>query len=357
MARPTLASLAAELGVSRQTISNVINAPDRVKPATLERVRAAIEAAGYRPSAAARQLRTRRSMNLGMRLMPATDGINGSILDRFLHALTESAQDAGYRLTLFCADSHEDEVLQYGELLNVAGIDGFILTSSSRGDVRTKWLQDNGTPFAVFGRPWETAPGHDAAWHPWVDVDGAAGTAEAVTMLTGQGHTRIAFLGWQDGGPVGEDRQAGWERGMRALAPGQDVSRLCASAPDTISGGISGGRELIARGATAIVCASDSLAIGAAESLREIRPELFSPGQPAGPGVRAAVVGFDDTPVAAALGLSSVAQPVEDAARHIVRLLTFELAGHSGEGSAPEQHLLLAPHVVERVPLPLAPPR
>ena len=206
MARPTLASLAAELGVSRQTISNVINSPDRVKPATLERVRAAIEAAGYRPSAAARQLRTRRSMNLGMRLMPATDGINGSILDRFLHALTESAQDAGYRLTLFCADSHEDEVLQYGELLNVAGIDAFILTSSSRNDVRTKWLQDNGTPFAVFGRPWETAPGDDAARHPWVDIDGAAGTAEAVTMLTGQGHTHIAFLGWQDGGPVGEDR-------------------------------------------------------------------------------------------------------------------------------------------------------
>ena len=129
MARPTLASLAAELGVSRQTISNVINAPDRVKPATLERVRAAIEAAGYRPSAAARQLRTRRSMNLGMRLMPATDGINGSILDRFLHALTESAQDAGYRLTLFCADSHEDEVLQYGR---EAGPFGKVLRQTAR---------------------------------------------------------------------------------------------------------------------------------------------------------------------------------------------------------------------------------
>ncbi|MFJ5698298.1 LacI family DNA-binding transcriptional regulator [Arthrobacter sp. NPDC093139] len=352
MARPTLASLAAELGVSRQTISNVLNAPQRVKPATLDRVRAAIEAAGYRPSAAARQLRTRRSMNLGMRLMPVTDGINGSILDRFLHALTESAQGAGYRLTLFCADSHEDEVLQYGELLHVAGIDGFILTSSSRDDVRTKWLQDNGTPFAVFGRPWEDA----SAQHPWVDIDGAAGTGEAVSILAGQGHTRIAFLGWKDGGSVGDDRQSGWERAMGALGFSEDGSGLCTSATDTVTGGISGGRELIERGATAIVCASDSLAIGAAEILRELRPEQFLPGRPAGPGLRAAVVGFDDTPVAAALGLSSVAQPVEDAARHIVRLLTFELADRRGEGSAPEQHVLLAPHVVERVPLPLAAP-
>ena len=143
---------------------------------------------------------------------------------------------------------------------------------------------------------------------------------------------------------------------MRALGLSDDGSGLCTSATDTVAGGISGGRELIVRGATAIVCASDSLAIGAAEILRELRPEQFLPGQPAGPGLRAAVVGFDDTPVAAALGLSSVAQPVEDAARHIVRLLTFELA-RPGEGSAPEQHVLLAPHVVERVPLPLAAPR
>lgn len=134
MPRPTLASLAGELAVSRQTISNVLNAPHKVKPATRERVQAAIVAAGYRPSAAARQLRTQRSMNFGMRLLPATDGINGAVLDRFLHALTEAAQSAGYRLTLFCADSDRDEIRQYEQLLDVAGLDGFILTSSTPDD-------------------------------------------------------------------------------------------------------------------------------------------------------------------------------------------------------------------------------
>lgn len=361
MSRHTLASLASELGVSRQTISNVLNAPHKVKPATRERVQAAIAAAGYRPSAAARQLRTQRSMNFGMRLFPATDGINGAILDRFLHALTEAAQSAGYRLTLFCADSDEEEVRQYEQLLDVAGLDGFILTSSRPDDVRTHWLGERGTPFAVFGRPWDAA-GHSApADHPWVDVDGAAGTEEAVRMLLTQGHSRIGFLGWHTGSPVGADRRQGWERAMTAAGHGQDLHVLGVEAEDTVAGGASGAALLASRGATAMVCSSDSLALGAMEKLREAQPGAFLSGQPAGPAGRAAIVGFDDTPVAAALGLSSVAQPVEEAARHIIGLLTHELAGNaaaarSGAGAPPARQLLLAPRVVERIPLPLASP-
>jgi DNA-binding LacI/PurR family transcriptional regulator len=121
-------------------------------------------------------------------------------------------------------------------------------------------------------------------------------------------------------------------------------------AEETVPGGASGAALLASRGATAIVCSSDSLALGAAEKLRELLPGTARP----------AVVGFDNTPVAAALGLSSVAQPVEEAARHMIRVLTYELAG-DGTGAAsnppaapPEKQLLLAPHVVERVPLPLA---
>jgi DNA-binding LacI/PurR family transcriptional regulator len=364
LSRPTLASLASELAVSRQTISNVLNAPHKVKPATRERVQAAIAAAGYRPSAAARQLRTQRSMNFGMRLYPATDGINGAVLDRFLHALTEAAQSAGYRLTLFCADSDEDEVRQYEQLLDVAGLDGFILTSSTPDDVRSRWLQERGTPFAVFGRPWD-ADGHSSvADHAWVDVDGAAGTEAAVNVLLAQGHSRIGFLGWHTGNPVGADRRQGWERAMTAAGYGQDVPVLGVEAEDTVAGGASGAALLASRGATAEVCSSDSLALGAMEKLREARPGAFLSGQPAGPDGRAAIVGFDDTPVAAALGLSSVAQPVEEAARHIIRVLTHELAatpatavGNAGATvPPPARQLLLAPRVVERIPLPLAAP-
>ncbi|KQR72850.1 LacI family transcriptional regulator [Arthrobacter sp. Leaf337] len=351
MARPTLASLARELAVSRQTISNVLNAPHKVKPATRERIQAAIEAAGYRPSAAARQLRTQRSMNFGMRLLPATDGINGAVLDRFLHALTEATQAAGYRLTLFCADSDSDEIRQYEELLDVAGLDGFILTSSTPDDARTRWLQERGTPFAVFGRPWDSAGRPTSGSHSWVDVDGAAGTEQAVQMLLEQGHSRIGFLGWYTGNPVGADRRRGWQRAMDAAGHRRDVPDLSVEAEETVAGGASGAALLASRGATAIVCSSDSLALGAMEKLRELRPGTGRP----------AVVGFDNTPVAAALGLLSVAQPVEEAARHIIRVLTYELASNGTAGAAtpatnpPDRQLLLAPHVVERIPLPLAP--
>jgi len=361
LSRPTLASLASELAVSRQTISNVLNAPHKVKPATRERVQAAIAAAGYRPSAAARQLRTQRSMNLGMRLLPATDGINGAILDRFLHALTEAAQSAGYRLTLFCAESDEDEIRQYEQLLDVAGLDGFILTSSAPDDTRTRWLQARGTAFAVFGRPWDSAGQTVAADHPWVDVDGAAGTEGSVKMLLAQGHTRIGFLGWHAGSPVGDDRQLGWKRAMTAAGYGQDLVTLSVEAEDTVAGGTAGAAVLASRGATAMVCSSDSLALGAMGQLRESQPGAFlRGGGPARPNGQAAVVGFDDTPVAAALGLSSVAQPVEEAARHVIRLLTHELDGSGtsllSRGEGPERHLLLAPRVVERIPLALAAP-
>ncbi|MBA2390830.1 MAG: LacI family DNA-binding transcriptional regulator, partial [Geodermatophilaceae bacterium] len=86
-ARPTLKSVALRAEVSRQTVSNVINSPDIVSSQTAQRVRHAIAELDYRPSHAARQLRTRRSMMLALRLEPDRGGINGSVLDRFLHAV------------------------------------------------------------------------------------------------------------------------------------------------------------------------------------------------------------------------------------------------------------------------------
>src|SRR5690606_28551012 len=104
-ARVTIMDLADELGVSRQTISNVLNAPHRVKEETRLRVAQAIEARGYRPNQAARQLRSHISRNIGMRLQPAGDGINGAILTDFLYGLTAAAHRHGYRITLFGAET------------------------------------------------------------------------------------------------------------------------------------------------------------------------------------------------------------------------------------------------------------
>lgn len=346
--KPTLVSLAADLGVSRQTVSNVVNAPHLVKPSTRERVLAAIEESGYRPSSAARQLRTRRSMNLGMRLMPSTDGINGSILDRFLHALTESAQGQGYRLTLFCADSDQGEITRYQDLLQTADLDGFVLTGTHYGDSRTQWLLDNGVPFAAFGRPWSTSEDPSTSSHAWVDIDGGAGTREATEMLLGRGHTHVGFIGWPEGSGAGDDRRSGWRSAMEAAMEaaerpaGTALDALSEETDDDVAAGSAAAQRLIDAGATALVCASDSLALGALGTLRQLRPDTPD----------AAVVGFDDTPVAAAVGLSSVSQPVEEAARRIVSFLTQTLSDPA-DNAEPEQHVLLAPTLVQRMPHPL----
>lgn len=327
--RATLESVAARAGVSRQTVSNVLNSPHLVRPETTDRVRAAIDALGYRPSSAARQLRTGRSRVVGLRLEPVHDGINGAVLDRFLHALTESAQARGYRVMLFTAPDDEREIAQYRELLDTADLDAFVLTSTHRHDTRAAWLAEHDVPFVTFGRPWEQADDH-----PWVDVDGAAGTRAAVEHLRRLGHERIAYLGWPDGSDVGEDRAAGWASAMvEAGHDGTLLRRLHARVPDGVAAGAQAVERVLADAApTAVVCASDSLALGALTVARTRGSAL-------------AVVGFDDTPVAAAVGLTSVAQPLTEAAHRALDLLLDQL---DGTGGARSREVLLAPHLVER---------
>jgi DNA-binding LacI/PurR family transcriptional regulator len=337
--KPTLVTLARDLGVSRQTVSNAINAPHRVRPETLERVRQAIAEAGYRPSSAARQLKTRRSMNLGLRLYPSSDGINGSILDRFLHALTEAAQRRGYRLTLFTAADDAAEIAAYEELLQVADLDGFVLTSTHHGDARADWLLQHEVPFVAFGRPWSETVDPAGAPHEWVDVDGAAGTAEATRMLLGRGHRRVGFLGWPRGSGAGDDRRRGWAAAMTEAAPEQDLDELTVAVEDQVESGADAAEILLARGATAVVCASDSLALGAGTSWRRLRPGSWEEPH---------VVGFDDTPVARAVGLSSVSQPVEEAARRVVSLLLDQLSASAVPPREPRHELLTSRLVTRR---------
>lgn len=343
--RPTLETVAELAAVSRQTVSNVLNAPHLVRPETIARVRAVIDELGYRPHGAARQLRTRRSHVIGLRLEHTVDGINGAVLDRFLHSLTELAQVRGYRTMLFTAPDDADEIVQYAELLDVLDVDAFVLTSTHAGDQRTRWLADHDVPFVTFGRPWD--PDDAQPDHPWVDVDGAAGTRSAVEHLQELGHTDIAFIGWPAGSGVGDDRRAGWRRAMTAAGhPQHALDALDISVPDGVAQGAEAAARLLAMSSpTAFMCASDSLALGA---LAATRPSGMAAPVSAQPGP--AVVGFDDTPVARAVGLSSVAQPLTEAADRALALLLNQVDGPSAAPlpGGPDHHVLLAPSLVVR---------
>ncbi|WP_308120737.1 LacI family DNA-binding transcriptional regulator [Paractinoplanes bogorensis] len=317
----TIATVAQRAGVSRQTVSNVINTPDVVREETRERVREAISALGYRVNQAARQMRTGRSRLIAVRIEPARDGINGSVLDRFLHGLTDAAGLAGYRVMLYTADGDDAEIATYDELLNAYDLDAFVLTSTHHGDPRTSWLAARDVPFVTFGRPWG-AP----ETHSWVDIDNAAGTAAATEHLLAAGHQRIGFLGWPAGSGVGDARREGWHR---ALGPWGPVGE----ATDGVESGAVAARKMLQNDPpTAIVCASDSLALGALQAAREL-------------GRECAVIGFDDTAVARAIGLTSVSQPLAEAAGRCMDLLRELLDGHAPSHPT---NVLLPPSLVVR---------
>src|SRR4051794_29042508 len=161
----TIGDVARAAGVSRQTVSNVLNAPDVVREETRRRVLDVVEDLGYRVNQAARQMRTGRSRLIAIRIDPHQDGVNGSVLDRFLHGLTESAARVGYRVLLYTAAGDAAEIAAFEDLLGAHEPDAFVLASTHHGDPRTSWLLARGLSFVTFGRPWSDLPD---ARHPWV---------------------------------------------------------------------------------------------------------------------------------------------------------------------------------------------
>lgn len=321
---PTVVDVGRVAGVSRQTVSNVLNAPEVVKPATRAKVEAAIADLGYRPHASARRLRTRKSSTLGIRLDPMTNGISGSVLDRFLHALTEQADARGLRVMLFTATDPEDEIRQVKRLRDGADVDAFVLTSTFYGDPRTEWLIDHEVPFVTFGRPWGRDDVADSP-HLWVDVDGCRGLADATDHLVGQGLTRIAYLGWPSPSGTGDDRRRGWREAMERAGVG-DLDSLQVESVDGVSSARAAMSTFLdtAVDVEAVVCASDSLALGALLAL----------------GTTVPVIGYDNTPVAEAIGLSSVEQPLDEVATGALDLL---LGGDTGI-----RHRLVTPRLILR---------
>jgi LacI family transcriptional regulator len=318
---PTLADVAERAGVSRQTVSNAINNPDLLRPDTLVRVQESIDALGYSPNRAARNLRTRASHLIGMRIGPAQEGTANATMDRFVHSLVETSREAGYHVLLFAGTgSRTDPVAGYDDLLRSTAVDAFVVTDTYLGNPQAAWLQERRAPFVAFGRPWDNAH----ARHSWVDVDGAAGTELATRHLLDKGHHRIAWIGWRKDSRIGEDRRSGWSRAMHGR--GLPTAGLASRVEDTVASGREASAHLIdSAQPSAFVCASDTLAMGVLHTLRDR-------GLRAGEHI--AVVGFDDSQVAQVVppGLTSVRQPLEQVAVEIVSALESLLAHPPASG-------------------------
>jgi len=328
---PTINDVAASARVSRQTVSNVLNSPDIVRPETRARVLAAVRELGYRPHASARRLRTRRAATLAVRIDPTPEGISGSVLDVFLHALTHQADGRGLRVMLYTAEDPDDEVRVIERLVEGSDVDALVLTSTFHGDPRVAWLLGREWPFVTFGRPW--GADLDDPRSRWVDVDGRLGVRAATEHLLGRGCSRVGFVGWPTGSGTGDERRRGWSETLAVVGVGaDDPVRLSVSCEDDLVTAEAAVATLLARepDIDGLVAASDTLALAGLVAT----------------GGRLPVVGFDNTPVAASLGFSSVDQRLDLVAARVLALV----AAVTDPAAAGPTNYLVTPELVVREP-------
>lgn len=311
--RITIKDVSKRAGVSIGTVSNVINAPHLVAPATRELVQAAIDEIGYRPNRAARSLQAKRTYLIGYRLpTPKERGISQT-LDVFLHELVETAYGHGLEVVLFASRPGEDPVDAYREVARRGDVDGFVLSETNYEDPRIQYLLSTEVPFVAFGRS------REAERFRWVDVDGAGGVEQAVTHLYDLGHQRIAMVAWPEGSESGDDRYNGYRRALELHGVAHDPDLVV-----RVEGGIEGGRSALdhflnlPRPPTAVVCVEDLIALGL---LREAAKRGLRIGSDL------AVVGFDDLPACEYVHprLTSLSQPMGEVGRILIDLLVEQI--------------------------------
>jgi DNA-binding LacI/PurR family transcriptional regulator len=197
-------------------------------------------------------------------------------------------------------------------------------------------LIENGQSFVTFGRPWGIDDMNDPQ-HLWVDVDGRHGLREATTHLLKTGLRRIGYIGWPSPSGTGDDRRLGWLETMRESSglTAAEIAELEVTTQEGVSFGVAAVRALesVPSGVEGVVCASDSLALGAL----------------IGSTRRIPIIGYDNTPVAASIGFSSVEQPLDEVATGVLDLLTGAHGGKLSDDAVTDpRHRLVKPRLIVR---------
>jgi LacI family transcriptional regulator len=329
----TLEEVGKLAGVSRSTVSRVVNGHPSVRDEVRERVWQVIRETGYQPHAAARSLASRRSQVIGV-IIP--EAVSTLFVDPFfallLRGITEACNAHSYQLMLSLFDAPADQGGTYRRILRSSHLDGVIVASTHMDDpIFPKLLQDS-IPFVLVGR-------HPDLRVNYVDVDNVGGARMAVEHLIRLGHQRIGTITGPLSMSHGEDRLAGYRHGLRAHGIGVNGD-LVVEGDYTERGGYTGAKQLLAASPTAIFVASDVMAIGALKALRE-----------AGRRVPAdvALVGFDDVSIASAVvpALTTVRQPIERLGPTAAELL-LSLLAEGPDRQASAQRVILPTELVVR---------
>ena len=343
--RCTLEDVAAHAGVSRATVSRVVNGSPRVSDAARAAVEQAIEELGYAPNRAARSLAAQRSDTVALVLSePSSKLFTDPFFAGTIRGVAAALAGSRYQLVLLMAQGEPDRDGVERHLLR-GNTDGVLLLSARRDDPLPRQLVEAGIPCVVAGRPSEADAAGSAGTAgtvgppaiSYVDADNVGGACDACAHLIRRGCATIATVA----GPVdmapGADRLTGWRQALAAA--GRTAPRsLVASADFTRDGGAVATRALLDRHPEidGIFAASDLMAMGALDVLR-------SAGRRVPEDV--AVVGFDDSDLAPGTDppLTTVRQPIEELGAEMGRLVLDQL-----DRAAPPRAVTLGTELVVR---------
>ena len=259
---PTLEAVAALAGVSRATVSRVVNASPKVKPHAVSAVNAAIEELGYVPNRAARMLASKRTFTIALVIPENTARF---FADPYFASVIQGAamylSATNYTLTLLIAsEADPDKTRRY---LRGGNVDGALILSHHSDD-RSYVKIAQSLPVVFGGRPM-SQEGPD---NYIVDVDNVAASTTATRYLLEHGRTRIATIAGPQNMAAGIDRVTGWRAATGSSGASSDLIEIGDFTPQ---GGADAMRRLLDRGESfdGIFIASAQMASGALGVLKE----------------------------------------------------------------------------------------
>jgi DNA-binding LacI/PurR family transcriptional regulator len=312
---PTLEQVGALAGVSRATVSRVVNGSPRVSAEARVQVERAVAKLGYVPNRAARSLVTRRTDSIALIVAePESRFFSEPFFAAVVRGVSAALAETDVQLVLLMAQdaAHRGRLEQY---VTGGHVDGVLLASLHGDDPLPRTLQRAGVPTVLVGRPAGDAP------DSYVEADNRGGAREAVVHLVGRGHRRIATITGPMDMAVGQDRLDGYQDGLRAAGLPADPQLV--EGGDFTEEGAAAMRRLLERepGLDAVFAASDLMAAGALRALKAAGRRV--PGD-------VAVIGFEDSTARyAEPQLTTVSQPVEEMGRQAARLLLAKVAGEA----------------------------
>ena len=309
MAYLTIEDIAKQAGVSRSTVSRVVNDQPNVSDDVRKRVRDVIRKTGYHPNAAARTLASQRSWMIGI-VLPHTVSLffTDPYYPNLIKGIAQACNQYNYTLAFFLVSNKEDEIKIFPRVAREGQLDGVIVQSGHHGDQEIiGMLVEHKMPVVVAGRPFKTRG------VSYIDIDNLEAAQRAVTHLIDHDYQRIATITGPANSTVGIDRREGYVNAL--TESGTPVKpELIVEGDFSDAGGYQAMLKLLPFKPDAVFAASDVMAVGAMRAVREAG--LAVPRD-------VAFIGFDDLAPANMpdVALSTVRQPVDRFGEKAVEML------------------------------------